>query len=87
MRLVNLRKSSSLLKMSCYKKAGGRGQQGERKKGWGAGGAEEAEGAGGADNFWIQSARNPTQNFVHPGQQAEDRRQKVVLMKNFHHHA
>ncbi|NEP58113.1 MAG: hypothetical protein F6K31_14000 [Symploca sp. SIO2G7] len=46
----------------------------------GAGGAEGAEGAGGAGgaerqerqerqertyNFWIQSSRNPTQNFVH----------------------
>ncbi|NER22992.1 MAG: ribokinase [Symploca sp. SIO1C2] len=49
---------------------------GERKKGWGAeerksGGAEERR-SGGAeeeertDNVWIQSSRNPTQNFVHP---------------------
>ncbi|NES18381.1 MAG: SDR family NAD(P)-dependent oxidoreductase, partial [Symploca sp. SIO3E6] len=49
---------------------------GERKKGWEAeelrsGGAEELR-SGGAEeeertyNFWTQSSRNPTQNFVHP---------------------
>jgi len=32
---------------------------GERR----SGGAEEEERT---DNFWIQSSRNPTQNFVHP---------------------
>ncbi|NEQ68768.1 MAG: hypothetical protein F6K21_25360, partial [Symploca sp. SIO2D2] len=48
--------------------------------------AEEAGGAGGAGgeertyNFWTQSSRNPTQNFVHPvtftwltGKRASDR--------------
>ena len=29
----------------------------------GSGGAEEEERT---DNVWIQSSRNPTQNFVHP---------------------
>jgi len=29
-----------------------------------SGGAEEEERT---DNVWIQSSRNPTQNFVHPG--------------------
>ncbi|NER48286.1 MAG: hypothetical protein F6J92_16605 [Symploca sp. SIO1A3] len=43
---------------------------GERKKGWGAEeqrnrGAEEEERT---DNVWIQSSRNPTQNFVHPAE-------------------
>ncbi|NES19281.1 MAG: hypothetical protein F6K41_10215 [Symploca sp. SIO3E6] len=50
--------------------------EGERKKGWGAEGAEgavsaaerssEAEGEEITYNFWTQSSRNPTQNFVHP---------------------
>ncbi|NES17748.1 MAG: hypothetical protein F6K41_02095 [Symploca sp. SIO3E6] len=34
-------------------------KSGERR----SGGAEEEERT---DNFWIQSSRNPTQNFVHP---------------------
>ncbi|NES24595.1 MAG: hypothetical protein F6K41_38225 [Symploca sp. SIO3E6] len=38
----------------------------------GSGGAEERRSGGAGeeertDNFWIQSSRNPTQNFVHPG--------------------
>jgi len=47
-----------------------RGCGGERKKGWGAEGAEEAEEAGGEErtyNFWTQSSRNATQNFTSPG--------------------
>ncbi|NER46622.1 MAG: hypothetical protein F6J92_07990 [Symploca sp. SIO1A3] len=45
------------------------GDGGEGKKGWGAeeqrsGGVGEEERT---DNFWIQTSRNPTQNFVHPG--------------------
>ncbi|NES23474.1 MAG: hypothetical protein F6K41_32290 [Symploca sp. SIO3E6] len=40
---------------------------GERRSGGAeerrSGGAEEEERT---DNFWIQSSRNPTQNFVHP---------------------
>ncbi|NES19159.1 MAG: hypothetical protein F6K41_09550 [Symploca sp. SIO3E6] len=36
---------------------------GERR----SGGAEEEERT---DNFWIQSSRNPTQNFVHPSNNA-----------------
>jgi len=46
-----------------------RHRRGEQKKGWGAEEAEEAGGAGGEEriyNFWTQSSRNPTQNFVHP---------------------
>ncbi|NER22681.1 MAG: hypothetical protein F6J96_18680 [Symploca sp. SIO1C2] len=50
-------------------------QPGKRKKGWGAEGrrsrgAEERreKGEGRTDNFWIQSSRNHTQNFVHPPQ-------------------
>ncbi|NER95442.1 MAG: serine/threonine protein kinase [Symploca sp. SIO1B1] len=53
-------------------------QPGERKKEWGA--EEQRSGGVGelgswgvgeeerTDNFWIQSSRNPTQNFVHPKQ-------------------
>jgi len=49
--------------------------RGERKKGWGAeeqrcGGAEVRRCIGRreerTDHFWIQSSRNPSQNFVHP---------------------
>jgi len=51
-------------------------KKGERKKGWGdeeAEGAEEAGGAGGEErtyNFWTQSSRSLTQNFVHPNKKS-----------------
>jgi len=37
-------------------------QRVSEKKGW----EQRSGGAEGTDNVWIQSSRNPTQNFVHP---------------------
>jgi len=51
----------------------GSGEAEERR----SGGAEERRGGGAeeegrTDNFWIQSSRNPTQNFTSPGEEKKN---------------